>query len=102
MISAPSSPSRRLDPLRLVLPLAVLAVILAGWEAYVRLRGIPPYILPTPSLIATTLVADWPVLGASLGSTLTTTLTGLALAVIGGVALAVLLSLSKIIEYSLY
>ncbi|MEE1657458.1 ABC transporter permease subunit [Microvirga sp. CF3062] len=72
------------------------------WEAIVRLHGIPPYILPAPSLIGTTMVADWPLLQASLLTTLKTTLLGLALAVLGGILIAVILSLSRIVEYSLY
>ncbi|MBA1155747.1 ABC transporter permease [Microvirga mediterraneensis] len=90
------------NPLRIILPLAVFTAAIAAWEATVRLKGIPPYILPAPSLIATTMVADWPLLWGSLLTTLETTLAGLALAVIGGVGLAVLLSLSRIVEYSLY
>ncbi len=93
-----SSPS----PLKLVLPLAVFAAAIGAWEAAVRLQGIPPYILPAPSLIGTTMIADWPLLRASLLTTLGTTLLGLALAVVGGVFLALLLSLSRIVEYSLY
>jgi NitT/TauT family transport system permease protein len=88
--------------LRLLLPLAVFVLAIASWEALVRLRGIPPYILPAPSLIGATMVADWPLLQASLATTLKTTLTGLLLAVLGGVGLAILLSLSKAVEYSLY
>ncbi|MGO4526092.1 ABC transporter permease [Microvirga sp. 2MCAF35] len=87
---------------KIVLPLAVFAAAIAAWEAAVRLKGIPPYILPAPSVIAETMVADWPLLGASLLTTLETTLAGLVLAVLGGVGLAVLLSLSQIVEYSLY
>jgi len=97
------APGRRQGtPLRVVLPLAIFAAAIAAWEAVVRLKGIPPYILPAPSLIARTMAADWPLLQSSLLTTLGTTLAGLALAVIGGVGLAVLLSLSRIVEYSLY
>lgn len=94
--------AQRRTPLKVVLPLAVMAGTIGGWEAYVRAAEVPPYILPAPSLIARTLVADWPVLSASLLVTLQTTLLGLALAVIGGVLLAILLSLSRVVEYSLY
>lgn len=90
------------NSLKLVLPLLVFAAAIGSWEAIVRLHGIPPYILPAPSLIGTTMVADWPLLQASLLTTLKTTLLGLALAVLGGVFLAVILSLSRIVEYSLY
>jgi NitT/TauT family transport system permease protein len=102
MATASMSIHRQGSPLRIILPLAVFAAAIVAWEAIVRIEGIPPYILPMPSLIAKTLVADWPLLSASLLTTLTTTLAGLALAVLGGVLLAVLLSLSKIVEYSLY
>lgn len=88
--------------LKLILPLVVFAASIGAWEATVRLQAIPPYILPAPSLIGTTMVADWPLLQVSLLTTLRTTLLGLALAVLGGVFLAVTLSLSRIVEYSLY
>ena len=97
------APARRQsNPLKIGLPLAVLVAAIAAWEAIVRLQGVPPYILPAPSLIAKTLVTDWPLLAASLLTTLKTTLLSLVLAVLGGVSLAILLSLSKIVEYSLY
>jgi len=90
------------DPLKLILPLAVFVTAIAAWEIYVRAADVPPYILPAPSLIAATMKADWPLLSASLLVTLRTTLAALALAVVGGVALAVALNLSRIVEYSLY
>lgn len=88
--------------LRVALPVIVLVLGLLAWEAAVRIENIPAYVLPAPSLVAKTLVTDWPVLGPSLASTLTTTVEGFALAAIGGIGLAVLFSQSRIIEYSLY
>ena len=88
--------------LRLALPMAILLAALAIWEIYVRLSAVPAYILPAPSTIARTMRDDWPILWASLLVTLETTILGLALAVAGGVALAVLFSLSRAVEYSLY
>jgi NitT/TauT family transport system permease protein len=88
--------------LKVVLPLAVVIAAVSAWELYVRLSAVPPYILPAPSLIARTIVADWPILSASLVVTLRTTILGLALAIFGGVMLAVIFSLSRIVEYSLY
>jgi NitT/TauT family transport system permease protein len=93
---------RRIGLLRLLLPAAVFMAGIGAWEIYVRAKAVPPYILPAPSLIAETIVADWPLLSASLLTTLETTIVGLALAVVGGVMLAVVLSLSRIVEYSLY
>jgi NitT/TauT family transport system permease protein len=102
MAFAPVPARRQGNPLKIVLPLLVFAAAIAAWEAIVRIEGVPPYILPAPSLIAKTLVADWSLLSASLLTTLGTTFAGLVLAVLGGVVLAVLLSLSRIVEYSLY
>ena len=102
MAFAPMPARRQGNALKIVLPLVVFAAAIAAWEAIVRIEGVPPYILPAPSLIARILVADWSLLSGSLLTTLETTLAGLVLAVLGGVVLAVLLSLSRIVEYSLY
>jgi NitT/TauT family transport system permease protein len=88
--------------LRIVLPVVVLALGVLLWELVVRLNDIPPYILPGPGLVASTLIADWDVLSSSLLTTLETTFEGFALAVIGGVGLAVLFNQSRLIEHSLY
>jgi len=88
--------------LRVLLPIAVLALGVVVWEVVVRHFDIPPYVLPAPGLVFSTLVADWSVLSASLVVTLTTTLEAFVLAVVGGVALAVLFNQSRLIEYSLY
>jgi NitT/TauT family transport system permease protein len=88
--------------LRVVLPIAVLALGVVVWGAVVRIHAIPPYVLPGPGLVLETLVADWGVLSASLVVTLITTLEGFVLAVVGGVALAVLFNQSRLIEHSLY
>ncbi|WP_082145277.1 ABC transporter permease [Microvirga massiliensis] len=88
--------------LRIGLPLTVFILSLFAWEYYVEANDVPAYILPAPSAIWSTLIKDWPILFTSLLVTLQTTLLGLALAVAGGVTLAVLLSLSRVIEYSLY
>jgi NitT/TauT family transport system permease protein len=88
--------------LRVLLPIAVLALGVVVWELLVHLGNIPPYVLPSPRLVFSTLISDWPVLGASLLVTLTTTLEGFLLAAAGGVGLAVLFNQSRLIEYSLY
>jgi NitT/TauT family transport system permease protein len=88
--------------LRVVLPAVVLALVVLAWDLVVRLKGIPPYILPGPGLVLSTLFSDWTVLSGSLAVTLGTTLAALALAVAGGIALAVLFNQSRLVEYSLY
>jgi len=88
--------------LRFALPLMTLAVGVVIWDLVVRINQLPPYTLPSPGLVITTLAADWPILSASLLSTLTTTFEGLVLAFVGGVALALLFNQSRLIEYSFY
>ena len=88
--------------LRLVAPVAIGVVFLAAWEAVVRLRGIPPYILPAPSAVAQSLWVDGPSLLSSLLVTLRITLAALAAAAFFGGAIALLFSRSRILELSLF
>jgi NitT/TauT family transport system permease protein len=81
-----------------LLPATVFFASVVLWEAIVRALAIPPYILPAPSLIATTLVNDWPLLFTSLLVTLRITFEALALAIAGGAGLAILLAQSKPLE----
>jgi NitT/TauT family transport system permease protein len=92
----------RAQALRVALPLLVLAVGIFVWDVVVRAGDLPPYILPGPGLVLATLISDWPVLSDSLLVTLETTFQGLVLAFAGGVALAMLFNLSRLIEQSLY
>jgi NitT/TauT family transport system permease protein len=83
-------------------PTLALVLALLGWEFTVRLAAIPPYILPAPSLILETLYKDWGTLSGSLLVTLRITFEALALAVLGGVALAMLFAQSRIIERAFF
>jgi NitT/TauT family transport system permease protein len=87
---------------RIAAPLTVGVALLAVWEAVVRVEGIPHYILPGPLLIAETLWTDGPSLLGSLMVTLRITLAALAAAAILGSAIALLFSLSRILELSLF
>ena len=87
----------------MLLPVVVLALGVLAWDLVVRLRDIPPYVLPGPG-------AGVPDAGRGLGaaartrcwSRSSTTLQGFVLAVVGGVGLAVLFNQSRLIEYSFY
>ncbi|HEV7507064.1 MAG TPA: ABC transporter permease [Thermoanaerobaculia bacterium] len=86
-----------------VLPPAVIAVlVLAAWEAVVRLRHTPEYLLPSPLRIAAALRDDWPMLYPSLLQTLAITGEALLAAALLGAGLAVLLIQAKWIERSLF
>ncbi|HLH98368.1 MAG TPA: ABC transporter permease [Xanthobacteraceae bacterium] len=97
------SVARRFDRwARVLLPAIVLAVVVLAWDIVVRINDIPPYVLPGPRLVFTTLWSDRELLFGSLLVTLITTLEGFALALAGGVGLAVLFNQSRLVEYSLY
>jgi NitT/TauT family transport system permease protein len=88
--------------LRIGLPVLVLALGLLAWDLVVCVFAIPPFVLPSPGLVLSTLIADGGLLWQSLLVTLATTFEGFLLAAIGGIGLAILFSQSRLIEYSLY
>ena len=84
------------------LPFMVFLAALLTWELTVRINQIPHYILPAPTLIAQTL---WDNLGSLMTSwvyTMKITFGALVLAVVGGVALAMLFALNKWVELCLF
>ena len=85
-----------------LLPTAALISALLAWEFVVWAAAIPPYLLPSPSLILITLFKDWSVLYGSLLVTLRITCEALATAILGGVALAVLFAQSRIVERAFF
>jgi NitT/TauT family transport system permease protein len=87
---------------RVIAPVVLGILMLGLWEGLVRAAGIPQYILPGPFQVAKTLVTDWSTLAPSLLVTLRITLEALAAAVAVGGSLAVLFSLSRWIELSLF
>ena len=88
-------------PSRLFLPALVLIGALALWELWVRLAGIPHYIVPAPSLVLTTLWENLGSLAVAWLYTLKITFGALLLAVVGGVLLAVAFALSRTVELAL-
>ena len=93
---------RREAGLRVILPLALIALLLVAWEAIVRINQIPHYILPAPTLVLRTLFEQWHSLAPSLWFTVKLTLMALAAAVVGGVLLAMAFALSKWVEIGLF
>lgn len=87
---------------RVLLPLAFGVLALVAWDLIVRVNEIPHYILPGPILVIETLIADWHTLYPSLLVTIQITLMALAVAVAGGVTLAILFTQSKWVELSFF
>ncbi|HEX3484608.1 MAG TPA: ABC transporter permease [Micropepsaceae bacterium] len=88
--------------LRMMLPVLLGVAVLLIWEALVTAYRVPRFVLPPPSAIWGALIDDFPSLMASLWTTLRITLLAFGLAVISGVALAVLFSQNRIVEMALY
>ena len=86
----------------IIAPVVIGIVMLAAWEAVVRIKGIPHYILPGPILIGQTLWSDWGTLSESLWLTLRITFAALIAAIPVGVSLAIVFTQSKWLEKSLF
>jgi len=87
---------------RWVLPIIVITLSIWLWDRIVVWNELPHYILPGPGRVLQALIEDWPILFDSLLVTLQITLGALAIAVAGGVGLAVLFTQSRWIEMSFF
>ncbi|HMA31293.1 MAG TPA: ABC transporter permease [Casimicrobiaceae bacterium] len=88
--------------LRVLAPLVVALVALAVWQVLVVVNHVPAYLVPSPLRVIRTLYVDRGLLLASLAVTLGVALTALALAVVIGVAIALVFAQSRWIEMSLF
>ena len=83
-------------------PALLLAAILGLWEWGVRAFGIPFYILPAPSRIATVLVTERALLASEAAVTLFEIFLGFGIAFIVGIGLALLIFASRTVERAVY
>jgi NitT/TauT family transport system permease protein len=97
--------SRAFEPeriVRIVLPVVTLVLGIVAWQLVVTIYALPPVKLPGPGLVWDTLIDDRKLLLESLGATLLTTFEGFLLAAVGGIGLAILFNISRLVEYTLY
>ncbi len=87
---------------KFVLPILILIATLGTWEVYVRIKDIPPFILPPPSEIMLTLFLEHDRLLKHSLVTLQEMLLGFAIAISVGVPLAVLMFEFPILEKAFY
>ncbi|HTY80661.1 MAG TPA: ABC transporter permease [Candidatus Bathyarchaeia archaeon] len=85
-----------------IVQVAALGGLVGGWELIVRLLGVPRSIVPAPSVIGAELVQIHGLLAAWSAYTMTTALEGYALAVAGGIVLAIVLESSPALERGLF
>ena len=83
-------------------PFAIGALFIGLWQAAVQWYELPPYLLPSPLLIAQTLVTDFSTLLPSWLFTLKITVLAFLAAAIVGLGLSLLLTSSRFLERSLF
>ncbi len=86
----------------IIAPIVVGIFALLAWEMFVLVMNLPPYILPKPLLVLTTLIEEWDQLFPSLLITLKITLVALIAATVSGLLVAILFTQSKWIERSFF
>lgn len=82
----------------LIAPLALVALLLGGWEAACRIMEIPAYLLPTPSAVALAIASDSPSLLLSAWNTLSMALLALVAASLFACSLALAVALGPVVE----
>ncbi|MGH6871076.1 MAG: ABC transporter permease [Rhizomicrobium sp.] len=88
--------------LRIAVPLALGAFVLALWQFLARHYQVPVYVLPAPGDIAPAFGDSAPELLAALWTTLKVTWIAFALAFIAAMALAILFNVSRTLEMALF
>ncbi|WP_341990045.1 ABC transporter permease [Azorhizobium sp. AG788] len=86
----------------LLLPLITAALVVAAWEAVVRIRHIPDVLLPAPSAVAVRLWETLPFLLQQAVPTTLETIAGFLISLVLGISLAVLVSASRLAREALY
>ncbi|MDX7950030.1 ABC transporter permease [Lichenihabitans sp. Uapishka_5] len=80
---------------------STLLGLMAAWEIAVRAFAVPPYLLPAPSRVATTLVIRFPLLWPDALVTFGEMIGGLAIGVLAGAGAALLMARAPILERAL-
>ncbi|HRH17133.1 MAG TPA: ABC transporter permease [Aquabacterium sp.] len=87
---------------RWVAPLIVALLLIGLWQAWTTLADVPAYLVPSPWVIAQTLVTDWALLCSALWVTVKITLLAFAAAVLLGSLIAFALVQSRWIETAFF
>lgn len=88
--------------MRVVPPIVVLIGACAAWEAFVRMSGTPPYLLPRPTAVLARLTNDAGPLAGSTAATAKAALAGFGASAIVGTLAAVALSSSLLVRRAFY
>ena len=83
-------------------PALVGLTAIISWDIFVRVTNTPPYLLPGPGLVVTTLIEEWGDLFPSLLVTVQITVVAFLAAVVSGLLIAILFAQSKWVERSFF
>ncbi|MBN9327330.1 MAG: nitrate ABC transporter permease [Cellulomonas sp. 73-145] len=83
---------------RWLAPVVLGALALLGWQLFVQVSGVKPYLLPAPTAIWTQLVTVWPLVWRSALATGTNVLVGLLLGALAAVGAALLAARSRVVD----
>ena len=83
-------------------PALVGLAAIVGWDVFVRATNTPPYLLPGPGLVVTTLIEEWGDLFPSLLVTIQITVVAFLAAIVSGLVIAILFAQSKWVERSFF
>jgi NitT/TauT family transport system permease protein len=89
-------------PIDRILPAVFFIVLIAGWQVALGIFHVPDFILPAPSQIVGKIIQIPDRMLLHFSATLAEVLAGFALALIGGVALAVVTAHSRFLARALY
>ena len=95
-----ASPAPR--ALRIAAPALLALVVIGVWQLLTDIYAVPSYLVPSPALVAKTLITDRELLLRSLLVTLAIALSALAIATVLGTLTALLFVQSRWIEMSLF
>jgi ABC-type nitrate/sulfonate/bicarbonate transport system permease component len=85
-----------------LVPALLLALVVAGWEAYVWIDDTPAWFLPSPSAIAEETVSSRALLWEHTWTTLQEVIAGYLIALAVGIVTALLIAISPIAERTVY
>jgi NitT/TauT family transport system permease protein len=88
--------------LSIIVPIGMVVVAIAAWQIHILVNQVPRYIMPAPLDVLMALSTDWPTLLPSLWVTVRITFMALAIALIGGVGLAIIIVQSRWIELAVF
>jgi NitT/TauT family transport system permease protein len=99
---APARPPARLAWRRYLVPVLGFLLILGYWELHVRLFHVPDFLVPAPSAILATLIAEWPSIVDNAWPTLIEAVGGFIVGNAFAILLAIVFVHSKPAEQTLY